>query len=64
MLALSSSEDWHVQELDVQNAFLYGKLNKEIYIEQPEGFKVKGQEDKVLCLCCALYSLKQAALAW
>jgi hypothetical protein len=33
-------------------------------MEQPEGFKVKGQENKVLCLCCALYSLKQAAFAW
>jgi Reverse transcriptase (RNA-dependent DNA polymerase) len=47
----------------VQNAFLYGKLEKEIYMEQPEGFKVKGQENKVLCLCHALYSLKQAVLA-
>ena len=64
MLALSLLEDWHIQGLDVWNAFLYGKLDKEIYMEQPEGFKVKGQENKVLCLCCALYSLKQVALAW
>jgi hypothetical protein len=33
MLALSSLEDWHVQGLHVQNAFLYGKLDEEIYIE-------------------------------
>ena len=33
-------------------------------MEQPEGFKVKGQENKVLHLCYALYGLKQAALAW
>jgi Reverse transcriptase (RNA-dependent DNA polymerase) len=33
-------------------------------MEQPEGFKVKGQENKVLHLCCALYGLKQAALVW
>jgi Reverse transcriptase (RNA-dependent DNA polymerase) len=64
MLALSSLEDWHVQGLDIQNAFLYGKLDEEIYMEQPEGFKVKGQENKVLHLCCALYGLKQTALAW
>ena len=64
MLALSSLEDWHVQGLDVWNAFLYDKLDEEIYMEQPEGFKVKGQENKVLCLHHALYSLKQAALAW
>jgi Reverse transcriptase (RNA-dependent DNA polymerase) len=64
MLALSSLEDWHVQGLDVRNAFLYGKLDEEMYMEQPEGFKVKGQENKVLHLRHALYSLKQAALAW
>ena len=33
-------------------------------MEQPEGFKVKGQEGKVLCLKCAIYGLKQATLAW
>ena len=64
MLALSLLKDWHVQGLNIWNAFLYGKLDEEIYMEQPEGFKVKGQENEVLCLCHALYSLKQAALAW
>ena len=29
---------------DVKAAFLYGKLDKEIYIKQPEGFALKGQE--------------------
>ena len=43
---------------------MYGKLDKEIYMHQPEGFKVKGQEHKVLRLHCALYGLKQAALSW
>ena len=33
-------------------------------MEQPEGFKIKGQENKVLRLHCALYGLKQAALSW
>ena len=33
-------------------------------MEQPEGFKVKGQEGKVLRLLRAIYGLKQAALAW
>jgi len=43
---------------------LYGKLDKEIYMEQPEGFAAPGQEHKVLCLWRALYGLKQASLAW
>ena len=33
-------------------------------MEQPEGFKVPGKEDKVLRLKCALYGLKQAGLLW
>ncbi|KAG8486018.1 hypothetical protein CXB51_019401 [Gossypium anomalum] len=44
-----------------------GSLNKhkeEFYIEQPDGFQVKGQEDKVYRLKKALYGLKQAPRAW
>ena len=33
-------------------------------MEQPEGFKIPKQENKVLCLQHALYGLKQAGLAW
>ena len=64
MLVLSSIEDWHMEAVDVKTAFLYGKLDEEIYMQQPEGFKLKGQENKVLRLRCAIYGLKQAALAW
>ena len=46
------------------SAALYGKLDKEIYMEQPEGFKVKGQENKVIHFNHTIYRLKQAALAW
>lgn len=35
-----------------------------MYIEQPEGYVVKGQENKVLRLKKALYGLKQAPRAW
>ncbi|KAG8492771.1 hypothetical protein CXB51_010255 [Gossypium anomalum] len=40
------------------------KLLEEIYIEQPDGFQVQGQEDKVYRLKKALYGLKQAPRAW
>jgi hypothetical protein len=30
--ALAALEKWHVSALDVRNAYLYGKLNKEIYM--------------------------------
>ncbi|TFY59368.1 hypothetical protein EVJ58_g5820 [Rhodofomes roseus] len=64
ILVLAALEGMHISRLDVRNAYLYGKLDKEIYMEQPEGFKVKGQEHRVLRLLCTLYGLKQAGLAW
>jgi hypothetical protein len=64
MIALAALKNWHITGLDVKTAFLYGELDEGLYMEQPEGFKVKGQEGKVLCLKCAIYGLKQATLAW
>ena len=64
MVVLATLKNWHITSLDVKTAFLYGELDKELYMEQPEGFKVKGQEGKVLHLKCTIYRLKQAALAW
>jgi len=48
----------------VKSAFLNGFLDEEIYVEQPEGFIVKGHENKVYLLKKALYGLKQAQRAW
>jgi Reverse transcriptase (RNA-dependent DNA polymerase) len=64
MIALAALKKWHIQGLDIKTAFLYGELNKELYMEQPEGFKVKGQEGRVMRLKHAIYGLKQVALAW
>jgi hypothetical protein len=58
MIALVALKKWHIQGLDVKTAFLYGELDEELYMEQPEGFKVKGQEGKVMCLKHAIYGLK------
>jgi len=57
-------ERWYIKGLNVKSAFLYRHLDEEIYMEQPEGFKIHGQERKVLHLCRAIYGLKQTALAW
>ena len=64
ILALAALGGWPLKGLDVQNAYLYGKLDEEIYMEEPEGFVVPGKESHVLCLRCALYGLKQAGLTW
>lgn len=41
-----------------------GYLEEKIYVEQPQGFIVQGQEDKVLKPKKALYGLKQVPRAW
>lgn len=46
---------------DVKMAFLYGKLNDDIYIYPPEEYNYK---NKVLKLKKAIYGLKQAPLRW
>ena len=64
MLTLAALENWYITRLDIRSTYLYGKLDEEIYMEQPEGFAAPRQERKVLCLWHALYGLKQAGLAW
>ena len=64
ILALAAQKNWRVYQLDVKSAFLNGYLEEEIFVEQPQGFAVKGQEDKVYLLHKALYGLKQAPRAW
>ena len=63
MLALATLENWYITGLDIWSTYLYGKLNEEIYMEQPEGFAAPGKECKVLCFWRPLYGLKQAGLA-
>ena len=53
-----------IAALDVKTAFLFGDLDEEIYLEQPEGFIKKGMKNKVCCLRKAIYGLKQATLQW
>ena len=64
LLALAALEDWEIHQMDVKSAFLNGVLEEEIYMEQPQGFIIAGQEGKVCRLRKALYGLKQASRAW
>ena len=50
--------------MDVKTAFLNGDLDEEIYMNQPEGFIVSRQEQKVCKLIKSLYGLKQAPKQW
>jgi hypothetical protein len=50
--------------MDVKSAFLNGELQEEVYVVQPPGFIVEGEEHKVYRLDKALYGLRQAPRAW
>ena len=60
LITIAVLHNLDIHQMDVKTAFLNGKLNEEIYVEQPERFIVKGQEHKVCKLVKSLYGLKQA----
>ena len=47
VLGLVASLDLELEQLDVKTVFLHGDLKEVIYMDQPEGFKVKGKEHMV-----------------
>ncbi|RVW63853.1 Retrovirus-related Pol polyprotein from transposon TNT 1-94 [Vitis vinifera] len=68
LFALASIHNLFVHQMDVKTAFLNGDLNEdlneEVYMEQPEGFVLLGNENKVCKLVKSLYGLKQAPKQW
>jgi hypothetical protein len=63
LLAYACSKNVKVYQMDVKSTFLNGELEKEVYIEQPEGFQLSENTDYV-CKLKALYGLKLAPRAW
>eukprot|EP00253_Pinus_taeda_P029369 PITA_29369 len=60
ILSLVAAEDLHLEELDVKTTFLCGDLEEEIYMQQPQGYEIKGKQKLVWRLKKSLYGLKQA----
>ena len=64
LLAIAAYYDYEICQMDVKTAFLNGDIDKEIYMEQPEGFISKGDEQRVCKLQKSIYGLKQASRSW
>ena len=47
LISLAAHHSWKIYQLDVKSAFLNGILEEEVYVKQPKGFVVKGEEDRV-----------------
>jgi len=59
LLSLAVSYGLIIHQMDVKTAFLNGELDEEIYMNQLDGFVMKGQENKACMLLKSLYGLKQ-----
>lgn len=64
LLSLTVAYDLELEQLDVKTAFLHGDLNETIYMQQPPGYILEGQENKVCLLKKSLYGLKQSPRQW
>ncbi|GJY69128.1 putative ribonuclease H-like domain-containing protein, partial [Tanacetum coccineum] len=63
-LAFASYMGFMVYQMDVKSAFLYGRIDEEVYVTQPKGFVDPQHPKKVYKVVKALYGLHQAPRAW
>nr|GEZ03866.1 zinc finger, CCHC-type [Tanacetum cinerariifolium] len=59
LIAMASIHNLIIHQMDVKTTFLNGDLDEEIYMNQPQGFIMPGNENKVRKLIKSLCRLKQ-----
>jgi hypothetical protein len=64
MLAIVAQNRWCVYQMVVNSTFFNGHLEEEVYVQQPQGYEIPGQENKAYRLKKALYWLKKDPRAW
>nr|GFB20192.1 hypothetical protein [Tanacetum cinerariifolium] len=64
LIAITAYYDYKIWKMDVKTAFLNRYLNKEVYMEHPEGFVNPKYPNRVCKLKRSIYGLKQASRQW
>ncbi|GLT58591.1 hypothetical protein SLA2020_314700 [Shorea laevis] len=64
VLSIAVSNHWPIRQLDINNAFLNGNLDEELFMHQLVGFIDETFPHHICCLKKSLYGLKQAPRAW
>jgi hypothetical protein len=59
LLSLTVTKGWNIHQIYLQNAFLHGFLDEDVYMHQPPGFKDDKHPTYICKLDKALYGLKQ-----
>ena len=64
VIALATKNGLKLHQMDITTAFLNGDLEEQVYMRQPEGFRVDGKEHLVCRLRKSIYGLKQSPRCW
>ncbi|GJT17354.1 retrovirus-related pol polyprotein from transposon TNT 1-94 [Tanacetum coccineum] len=63
LITLETTKDWDLHQLEINNAFLHGYTDEEMYMLPPKGYYI-GAPNQVCKLTRSLYGLKQASRQW
>ena len=64
LLSLAAICDLDIIQFNITSAYLHGMLKEELYMEQPDGYKVSGGVDCIWRLKKGLYGLVQVGRTW
>ncbi|KAL0405514.1 UNVERIFIED_CONTAM: Retrovirus-related Pol polyprotein from transposon TNT 1-94 [Sesamum latifolium] len=61
LLAIATWYNYEIWKMDMKTTFLYGSVEKDIYMDEPDDFTSVGEEQKVCRLQRSIYDPKQAS---
>ena len=66
LIQIAVQNDMIIHQMDVRTAYLNAPIDRDIFVEQPLGYEVKGENDDILVfkLQKSLYGLKQSGRNW